>query len=124
PSTASVAFEPIGTHWKSKMPLTLEFRIFFLHKKTIAIYPYWDKGKYPLPPLERFRKIAQRVDSHFFTMDVAKSQDFRFIQFYSMKGVGQIYLGRIILPTLAPSFVPDYGHFEHISNYSSLHMPV
>jgi len=71
-----VAFEPIGTHWKSGMPLTLEYRIFFLHKKPIAIYPYWDKGKYPLPPLERFRKIAQRVDSHFFTMDVAKSQDF------------------------------------------------
>jgi hypothetical protein len=73
-----VAFEPIGSHWKSGMPLTLEYRIFFLSKKPVAVYPYWDKGNYPpiVPPLEPFIEIAQRVNSQFFTMDVAKSKDF------------------------------------------------
>ncbi len=73
-----VAFEPIGTHWKSGMPLTLEYRIFFLYKKPVAVYPYWDNKKYPPIelPLEPFLEIAQTVNSQFFTMDVAKSQDF------------------------------------------------
>ena len=73
-----VAFEPIGTHCKSGMPLTLEYRIFFLHKKPIAIYPYWDKGRYsPIElPLEPFIEIAKSVNSEFFTMDIAKSEEF------------------------------------------------
>jgi len=72
-----VAFEPIGIHPESQMPLSLEYRIFFLNQKMIAIYPYWDEGKYPslVPPLKTFQEIAQKVKSHFFTMDIAKSQD-------------------------------------------------
>jgi len=74
----SAAFESIGTHPKSGMPLSLEYRIFFLKKKPVMVYPYWDEGKYPYlaPPIEVFREIAQRVDSQFFTMDVAKSEEF------------------------------------------------
>ncbi len=73
-----IAFESIGTHPKSGMPLSLEYRIFFLKKKPVMVYPYWDEGKYPYlaPPIEVFREIAQRVDSQFFTMDVAKSEEF------------------------------------------------
>ncbi|MDM8558461.1 ATP-grasp domain-containing protein [Candidatus Parabeggiatoa sp. HSG14] len=72
-----VAFESIGSHSKSKMPLSLEYRIFFFNKKTVTVYPYWNEGEYPKEalPLKQFEKIAQRVDSHFFTMDVAKSSD-------------------------------------------------
>jgi hypothetical protein len=33
------------------------------------------KENTPAPPLKTFEEIAQRVNSHFFTMDIAKSQD-------------------------------------------------
>jgi len=70
-----IEFESIGKHLKSAMPLSLEYRIFFWHQKPIALYPYWNEIKYPniKPPLKIFTKIAQRVESHFFTMDIAKS---------------------------------------------------
>jgi hypothetical protein len=72
-----MAFESIGTHPKSGMPLSLEYRIFFWHKKPIAICPYWPEKKYPQIelPLKKFEKVAQYVNSHFFTMDIAKSQE-------------------------------------------------
>ncbi|EDN68491.1 conserved hypothetical protein [Beggiatoa sp. PS] len=72
-----VPFESIGRHPKSGMPLSLEYRIFFWHKKPIAIFPYWYEKKYPQMelPLKKFEKVAQLVNSHFFTMDVAKSQE-------------------------------------------------
>ncbi|MEK8016009.1 MAG: ATP-grasp domain-containing protein, partial [Candidatus Parabeggiatoa sp.] len=72
-----LALESIGKHAKSGMPLSLEYRIFFLNHKPIAVYPYWDDAEYPLmaPPLETFIEMAQHVDSLFFTMDVAKSKE-------------------------------------------------
>jgi hypothetical protein len=72
-----IEFEHIGTHSKSKMPLTKEFRIFVLDGKPIAINNYWDEGDYDgaLPPIESFSKEMQNIKSHFFTMDVAKRKN-------------------------------------------------
>ena len=39
-----VEFEPLGTHAKSGMPLTREFRLFFLDGQPIQVSKYWDQG--------------------------------------------------------------------------------
>jgi hypothetical protein len=74
---AFVPFEPLGQHPKSGMPLTREFRLFFLDGKLLLSTAYWDEGEYGdlQPPIERFQHIAQTVQSRFFTMDVAKRLD-------------------------------------------------
>ena len=56
------------------MPLALEYRIFFLDGAPVYTVKYWEEGKYSgdTPPVERFREIAQQVQSRFFTMDVAR----------------------------------------------------
>lgn len=72
-------FEPLTTHSKSGMPLTREFRLFVLDSQIIFSVPYWEEGEYGHetdgPPLQQFREIAQRVQSRFFTLDVAREKD-------------------------------------------------
>jgi hypothetical protein len=72
-----IELEPLGSHEKSGMPLTKEFRIFFLDAQPVLISEYWDQGRYGdlQPPLERFLDVAAKVQSRFFTMDVAKRRD-------------------------------------------------
>jgi hypothetical protein len=69
-----VELEPLGTHSKSGMPLTKEFRIFFLHGRPIYTVQYWEEGKYGsiVPPVGQFTEVAAQVQSNFFTMDIAK----------------------------------------------------
>jgi hypothetical protein len=69
-----VPFEPLAQHSKSGMPLTKEFRLFFLDGKLLLSTAYWDEGEYGdlQPPLEGFQPIARNIASRFFTMDVAK----------------------------------------------------
>lgn len=74
---AYVAFQPIGAHPQSGMPLTREHRLFFLDGALLADAPYWDA---PIDetaelPIEHFRNVAARVPSRFFTMDVAQRID-------------------------------------------------
>ncbi len=72
-----VPFEPLTQHPKSGMPLTREFRLFFLDGTLLLAAAYWDEGEYGdlQPPVERFADIARSVQSRFFTMDVAKRLD-------------------------------------------------
>lgn len=69
-----VELEPIGTHSKSGMPLTTEFRAFFLDDKPIFSAKYWEEGDYSddVPALQNFCAVAELVKSRFFTMDIAK----------------------------------------------------
>jgi hypothetical protein len=69
-----VEFEPAGQHPRSGMPLTLEYRLFFLDGRPLLCSEYWEEGDYPgePPPVERFADLAARVRSRFFTMDVAR----------------------------------------------------
>jgi hypothetical protein len=69
--------EFLTNHSKSKMPLTKEFRLFFLNRKIIQIFNYWDEGDYgdTKPDLRKFEVIGQKVKSNFFTMDIAKKKD-------------------------------------------------
>lgn len=71
-----VPFEPLGETHKSGMPLTKEYRIFFLHNQPIATVRYWDVEGYSdddMPPVAHFISIARDIRSPFFTMDVAKT---------------------------------------------------
>jgi len=75
-----IDFEPLASHSKSHMPLTREFRLFVLDGQIIFSTPYWEEGDYgddnnALPPLDLFRQVAQKIQSRFFTMDVAQKRD-------------------------------------------------
>jgi len=76
-----VELEPLTTHSKSGMPLTKEFRIFFLDGQPLLTVEYWEEGEYrgELPPADLFLDVAARVKSRFFTMDVARRTDGRWI---------------------------------------------
>ncbi len=69
-----IEFEPLTAHSKSAMPLTKEYRIFFLDGEPIYSVEYWEEGDYQgvVPRIEQFQQIAQKVKSRFFTMDIAK----------------------------------------------------
>ncbi len=72
-----VEFEPIGIHPRSGMPLTEEYRTFWLDGVPIDWAPYWDEGgdRDVRPPIERFSGVAAAVRSRFFTMDLARRRD-------------------------------------------------
>jgi hypothetical protein len=69
-----VAFAPLATHARSGMPLTREYRSFWLNGSPILTAPYWEEGDYAgvEPPIAAFRPAAAEIGSHFFTMDVAQ----------------------------------------------------
>jgi hypothetical protein len=72
-----IDFEPLTQHSKSGMPLTKEFRLFFLDGEPLFWTEYWEEGDYAgmASPVEQFTKIAAAVKSRFFTMDIAKRRD-------------------------------------------------
>lgn len=73
-----VALHDLAIHSKSGMPLKQEYRLFFLNNQLLGCYDYWEEGEYApgeQPPIERFQKVARNVESHFFSMDVAKTEE-------------------------------------------------
>ncbi len=72
-----VEFERLGTHSKSGMPLTKEFRVFVLNGEPLDVVEYWEEGDYKetRPEPEQFRTVMQNVHSNFFTLDLAKRKD-------------------------------------------------
>lgn len=68
---AFVELEPLGFHPRSRMPLALEYRAFFLDGVPLYTAEYWETGEYgsePPPPGE----VARRIAGRFFTVDVAR----------------------------------------------------
>jgi hypothetical protein len=72
-----VELEPLAEHSKSGMPLTKEYRLYFLDGRLLYSAEYWEEGDYggAAPPVALFSRVAERVRSRFFTMDVAKRLD-------------------------------------------------
>lgn len=64
-------------HSKSGMPLTEEYRLFFYNNKLVGIYDYWEEGEYKFskPDTKEFEEIARRIDSNFFSMDIARQKN-------------------------------------------------
>jgi hypothetical protein len=70
-----IDLQPIGFHPKSHMPLTQEYRLFILNKKMIDCSEYWSSEEYQhhkLPDFTQFETVFKSIDSHFFTVDIAK----------------------------------------------------
>lgn len=71
-----VELETIGTHPQSGMPLACEHRFFVLRGKPVLASAYWEHGDAGAPPpFESFADLVGRVQSSFFTLDVAKRVD-------------------------------------------------
>jgi len=71
-----IKFKPLTEHPRSGMPLTEEFRLFFLNGKEIFSSEYWEEGEYQRAeiPHEFFQEIAENIPSNFFTMDIAQTE--------------------------------------------------
>lgn len=69
-----VNLQPLDNHPQSGMPLTLEYRLFYLDHQLLLCTPYWDHPEHPeeVPPLVSFTDLARAVRSRFFTVDVAR----------------------------------------------------
>ena len=75
---AYTPFIPLAAHSRSGMPLTREYRLFWLDGVPLATTPYWEEGSYDAgaePPVAQFSGVAAQVRSRFFTMDVAQRAD-------------------------------------------------
>ncbi len=69
-----VELERVGVHPKSGMPLSREFRQFFLDGQPVLGFKYWDEADYSSEssPPEWLRSVAARIESRFFSMDIAR----------------------------------------------------
>lgn len=75
-----VDLKSIGTHPKSGMPLSKEYRTFVIDNELLPTYEYWDDGSYRCdyegPPAYFIEKIADKITagtgSKLFTIDVAE----------------------------------------------------
>lgn len=76
-----VELKNLTRHSISGMPLTEEYRLFFLNKKLIGIYDYWEEGEYTsaLPSTIQFEDIAKHIESNFFSMDIARRENGEFL---------------------------------------------
>ena len=76
-----VELKPLTIHTKSGMPLTEEYRLFFLYGKLVDCFAYWEEGEYPhsFPDTRPFESIAATIQSNFFSMDIARLTDESFI---------------------------------------------
>jgi hypothetical protein len=74
---AYVPLEPLAAHSKSGMPLTKEYRTFYLDGEPIYTVRYWDEGDYAgsAPPSGLFQTVARTIRSRFFSMDTARRLD-------------------------------------------------
>ena len=73
-----VEFEPVKRHYHSRVAPAKEYRLFFLNGKQIASAQYW-MGEYDEEAPEGFEEIAKNIPSTFFSMDVAKTKDGRWL---------------------------------------------
>ncbi|QDG49553.1 hypothetical protein FIV42_02005 [Persicimonas caeni] len=73
-----VEFETLPTVDEGDAPSVLEYRLFFFDGRLVSLAPYWDESDYPSAlevPVDRFGEVADRIDSRFFSMDVARTVD-------------------------------------------------
>lgn len=77
-----VDLKKIGTHEKSGMPLSKEYRTFVLDNELLPTNKYWDQGSYNPkegPPSSVIENIADKIyngiGSKLFTIDVAQLED-------------------------------------------------
>jgi hypothetical protein len=67
----------LAKHSKSGMPLSEEYRLFFLNNEIISMYNYCEEVNYINNEIniELFKTIAIDIKSNFFTMDLAMTKN-------------------------------------------------
>jgi len=72
-----IDLEELANHSLSGMPLTKEFRVFIKNGRIMTIFKYWDEGDYKdvEPIVDGFQEVIPKIQSNFFTMDIAKKKD-------------------------------------------------
>jgi len=71
-----VQLQSIGDHPQSGMPLSREHRFFVAKGKPLLASAYWNVAASGAPPpFDEFESLAERVQSPFFTLDVAKREN-------------------------------------------------
>lgn len=76
-----VSLHKLADHSKSGMPLSEEYRVFILDGRPIFTCNYWEEGEYDSQPpdLSQFADVMKKVPNRFFTMDIARTADGRWI---------------------------------------------
>ncbi|HEX9998223.1 MAG TPA: ATP-grasp domain-containing protein [Abditibacterium sp.] len=74
---AFLELKSVGTHPKSGLPLTAEWRVFVLDGKPFFTAPYWDGADYGTLKLDLdfVRERAKTIPARFFSLDVAQTID-------------------------------------------------
>ena len=72
-----VALNKLTEHSQSGMPLSEEYRIFWVNGQIMQVLPYWEEGVYQAAPKldPAILAIGKQVGSKFFTMDIAKTAE-------------------------------------------------
>lgn len=76
-----VPLQPLAAHPKSGMPMSREFRRFYLDGAPLVTSAYWDAALDDSagPPDSLFAEVADRIPSRFFTMDLARTMQDKWI---------------------------------------------
>ena len=75
-----LSLKPIGVHPQSSLPLTLEYRVFVLGGQILKVGNYWPEGDYQdheRPPEDWLQTVIGKIQSPFFSLDVALDTDER-----------------------------------------------
>ncbi len=75
-----VNLKEAGLHPKSGMPISEEYRAFFLDGKQVCIIDYWNGTSAVSVEIKAFAdQVAKKVQSNFFTVDIARTADDKLI---------------------------------------------
>ena len=76
-----IELNKLVNHSKSLMPLSEEYRLFFYKNELLCFFNYWEEGEYNTekPNINDFVQISKFIESNFFTMDIAKDKNGKFI---------------------------------------------
>ncbi len=71
-----VPLASVGSHPKSGMPLTLEFRALRWKDRWLLKERYWEDGEYPdlQPPWESFEPVLASLPCQFYSVDIAMDE--------------------------------------------------
>ena len=77
-----IKLKSIGFHEKSGMPISEEYRVFIFAGKIMIIDDYWQSDKsvsFSDDEKQWIAACAERIESNFVTMDIARCEDGKLI---------------------------------------------
>lgn len=76
-----ISLEKVAEHPKSGMPLSREYRLMFFKRQLLQVLDYWEEVTYDYgqPNLDIFIQLASQFNSNFFSIDIGKTVDGRWL---------------------------------------------